>query len=70
MYLRYMTGEEFDRVLFAVAFIFIFFVIGVYATFHRTTSFFIKENVQKTLFWSKLIDAQFKIHTEKGKLGR
>ena len=64
-----MTGKAFDRVLFALALLVIFFVFGAYAAFYRTTSFFIKENVQKTLFWSKLIDAQFKLNMEKGRHG-
>jgi hypothetical protein len=65
-----MPKETFDRILFLLALLFIFFVFGAYAAFYRTTAFFIKENVHKTLFWSKLIDAQFKLNMEKNKPGR
>ncbi|MDO8601995.1 MAG: hypothetical protein Q7R62_02635 [bacterium] len=56
-----MSEKNFGHILFVIALVFIFAAFALYAAFYKATSFLIRDNVQKTLFWSKLIDWQLQL---------
>lgn len=56
-----MSDRKIGHILFALALFLIFGSFFLYAGFYRTASSLIRGSVQKTLLWSKLMDAQLEL---------
>ena len=58
---KFLEQRVVGHVLFAVAVFFVFISFAMYAWFYMTYSHLINANVQQSILYSHLIDAQLKV---------